>query len=143
MRSGRSVSRICTKTSASARSTLVTPNLAAWHQIISDAYRQFTTSDICDRLEAEDVPYSHINRRDEVVHDPQIEAMNALWEFEHPAGGPMRQPRPSAQFHRTPSSLRRASPDLGEHTEEVLTELGYSDAQIDALRQEGILGEYP
>ncbi len=116
-------------------------NMEAWQQTISDAYLQFTTDEICERLEAEDVPYSHINGRDAVVDDPQIVAMNALWEFEHPVAGPMRQPRPSAQFHGTPSNLRRASPELGEHTVEVLGELGYTEAEIDALRDADILGE--
>ncbi len=66
--------------------------------------------------------------------------MDALWEFEHPIAGPMRQPRPSAQFHGTPSNLRRASPGLGEHTDEVLAELGYTDAEIEAMRDAEILG---
>ncbi len=115
-------------------------NMDAWQQIINDAYQQFTTSEICERLEAEDVPYSHINGRDAVIDDPQVDAMDALWEFEHPIAGPMRQPRPSAQFHGTPSNLRRASPGLGEHTDEVLAELGYTDAEIEAMRDAEILG---
>lgn len=115
-------------------------NMALWQEIINAAYVKFSTEDICARLEAEDVPYSHINERPEVPEDPQIEAMDALHHFEHPKGGLMRQPRPAAQFYGTPSNLRLASPEMGEHSDSVLQSLGYSPSDITGLREKGILG---
>ncbi|MCB1683228.1 MAG: CoA transferase [Pseudomonadales bacterium] len=115
-------------------------NMALWQDIINAAYARFTTEEICARLESEDVPYSHINDRPVVPDDPQIDAMDALHHFEHPVGGPMRQPRPPAQFHGTPSNLRLASPEMGEHGADILAALGYDAAQITALREQGILG---
>jgi crotonobetainyl-CoA:carnitine CoA-transferase CaiB-like acyl-CoA transferase len=107
--------------------------------LLDDAYAGFTTDEICDRLEAEDVPYSRINSREAVVDDPQVRAMGALVELQHPAGGAMRQPRPPGQFHDTPAGLHRASPGLGEHTDEVLAELGRTAAEIAALRDAGVV----
>ena len=70
----------------------------------------------------------------------QIQAMGALMEFEHPNGGPMRQPRPTGQFHGTPASLHRASPELGEHTTEILEELGRDPDEIARLRDKNVIG---
>ena len=61
-------------------------NMPVWQEIINSAYAVFTTGEICARLEAEDVPYSHINDRHEVPGDPQIEAMDALLSFRASAG---------------------------------------------------------
>ncbi len=110
-------------------------------EITDRAYASFTTEEICERLEAEDVPYSQVNLRDEIADDPQIQAMGALWEYEQPDVGPVRQPRPPAQFAETPSNIHTATARLGQHNREVLVELGYTDAEIDQLTAEDVLYE--
>jgi crotonobetainyl-CoA:carnitine CoA-transferase CaiB-like acyl-CoA transferase len=60
-------------------------------------------------------------------------------ETEHPAAGPLRQARAAARFSRTPAEIRRGAPVLGEHTTEILGELGYSAAKIAALRADGVI----
>ena len=115
-------------------------NTELLQQLLDEAYAKFSTDEICTRLEAEDVPYSLINSRKRVLQDPQIQAMGALVEFEHPNGGPMRQPRPTGQFHDTPASLHRASPELGEHTAELLGELGRTAEEIASLQEKGVIG---
>lgn len=106
--------------------------------LLNEAYGSFSTDDICARLEANDVPFAKINGRDDVVSDPQVAAMGALQEIDHPQGGRMRQPRPQGQFSATPAELRRCSPELGEHTAEILSEIR-SEAQIEELRASGII----
>ena len=108
-------------------------------KLLNEAYATFSTDDVCNRLEAHDVAYARINSRESVIDDPQILAMGALQEFNHRQGGLMRQPRPTAQFHGTPSSLHRGSPELGEHTDEILLELGRSVQQIEALKTSAII----
>jgi crotonobetainyl-CoA:carnitine CoA-transferase CaiB-like acyl-CoA transferase len=115
-------------------------NQADWQAIVNGAFLTFSTDDICERFEREDVPYSRINDRREVLNDPQVAAMGAVIEYDHPVGGRMRQARPAAQFHATPSNVRRASPGLGEHTDEVLRELGCTDAEIAELRAAKAVG---
>ena len=66
--------------------------------------------------------------------------MEALTEFEHPLGGTMRQPRPTGQFSHTRPELFRCSPKLGEHTDEVLQETGYTLDEINGFRDMGIVG---
>ncbi|MDA1074374.1 MAG: CaiB/BaiF CoA-transferase family protein [Proteobacteria bacterium] len=107
--------------------------------ILNNGYAKFTTEEVCRRLEENDVPYALINQRHEVIDDPQVRAMGALVEFEHAQAGPMRQPRPPGQFHSTPSGLHRSSPGLGEHSEEILREMGRDDAEIARLRKAGVI----
>ena len=105
-----------------------------FQEALNDAYASFDTEELAERLEREQVPFARINPRDEVIHDPQIKAVQSLWEFEHPIAGAMRQARPPARFAETPAKIFRCSPELGEHTREVLGEAGYSADEITALR---------
>ena len=106
---------------------------------LNDAYAQFDTAELAQRLQREQVPFANINPRDEVMHDPQVQAMEALWEFEHPIAGPMRQARPPARFGDTPAAIFRCSPELGEHTREVLGEAGYAPEEVTDLRARGVV----
>ena len=105
-----------------------------FQEALNEAFASYDTDELADRLEARGVPFAKINPRDAVVDDPQVKAMKALWEFEHPVAGPMRQARPPAQFGATPADIFRCSPELGEHTREVLGEAGFDEAEIADLR---------
>ena len=79
------------------------------------------------RLEAEGVPCAPILARHEIPDDPQVVANGTVVASTHPHAGPMREPRPAARFDATPAEIRRPAPALGEHTEEILAELGIAD----------------
>jgi crotonobetainyl-CoA:carnitine CoA-transferase CaiB-like acyl-CoA transferase len=91
-----------------------------------------------DRLTAEGVPCAPVLTRERMIQHPQVRANGIVVETEHHAAGRLRQARPAARFSATPVAIRRGGPALGEHTHEILAELGYSDAEIAALRAEGI-----
>lgn len=114
-------------------------NRALMRQILDEAYLNFTTDELCERMEAHDVPYSRINMRHEIADDPQVQAMQALWTYEHPRAGAIRSPRPPAQFHETPSNIYAHTPSLGEHNEAVLGELGLDATAIADLREAGVI----
>ena len=107
--------------------------------LANKAYKKFTTDELCEKLEKEDVPYSRLNNRKEVIQDPQIAAMGALLKYEDPGAGSIRTPRPPAQFNETPSSIRRAAPRLGEHSREVLAEIGYPEEEIQTFINQKIV----
>ncbi len=98
-----------------------------------------TTAALCARLEAEQVPHAPVNRLEDLHRDPQVVANGLLVELEHPHCGRMRTPRPVTRFEATPPAMRRFAPALGEHTHEVLSELGFAEAEIADLRAKGIV----
>lgn len=106
---------------------------------LNERFKEFPTAQIAQNLEREEVPYSLINARDDVINDPQVKALDALWEFEHPFAGPMRQARPPGRFSETPSEIFRCSPELGEHSEDVLAEFGWSEDDIRDLKERKII----
>jgi crotonobetainyl-CoA:carnitine CoA-transferase CaiB-like acyl-CoA transferase len=91
-----------------------------------------------ERLTAEGVPCAPVLSRSRMIQHPQVVANGIVVETEHHQAGRLRQARPAARFTATPTAIRRGGPALGEHTAEILAELGYSDAEIAALRPPGI-----
>jgi hypothetical protein len=91
-------------------------------------------------LEAEGVPCAPVLTREQVISHPQVRASNLLLESEHPVAGPLRQTRAPARFSKTPPELRHGAPLLGEHNAAVLSELGLSHHEIEALSARGIIG---
>jgi crotonobetainyl-CoA:carnitine CoA-transferase CaiB-like acyl-CoA transferase len=103
--------------------------------LMAEAMPRRTTAEWLERLDAEQVPCAPVVRREELPQHPQIRASDLIVESVHPHAGPMRETRPPAQFDRTPASIRRPAPALGEHTDEVLAEAGYSPEEIAELRR--------
>jgi crotonobetainyl-CoA:carnitine CoA-transferase CaiB-like acyl-CoA transferase len=101
---------------------------------------EYTTAELVDIFAKNEIPVAKANRRSEVADDPQVQALGILQDINHPRGGQMRQPRPPVQFGSTPSSLRAHSPDVGEHTVEILSELGLSMQEMQKLAQDGAIG---
>ena len=72
--------------------------------------------------------------------NPQIRARGMVVEIEHPTLGRVQTPGSPIKMSETPPVVARPAPLLGEHTREVLREVGYSDAEISTLRLDGALG---
>jgi crotonobetainyl-CoA:carnitine CoA-transferase CaiB-like acyl-CoA transferase len=83
-----------------------------------------TTEEWLDRLDAEQVPCAPILPLSEVIHHPQVVANKLIFESDHPVVGRLRQPRAAARFDNTPTTLEGPAPTHGQHTEEILKELG-------------------
>jgi crotonobetainyl-CoA:carnitine CoA-transferase CaiB-like acyl-CoA transferase len=76
---------------------------------------------------------------DEVFADPQVRSRQMLVETTHPKAGRVRQIGVPIKFSETPGEIRRPAPEIGEHTEEILGELGYAQEEIDRLRKMGVI----
>lgn len=114
-------------------------HLAEVVEFLDAELAKWTTDDICARMDAEEVPYARVNALSEVHKDPQVRHRESLAEVDHPFGGPMRMPKPPARFSGTPSSIRHLSPMLGQHSDEILSELGRTAEQIAAYHAAGIV----
>jgi formyl-CoA transferase len=95
------------------------------------------SADLLAALEAAGVPCAPVNTVEQALSDPQVEALGAVVGVEHPAAGDLRLIRWPFELSETPAELRQPPPLLGQHTEELLGELGFSVDEIVELRREG------
>jgi len=90
-------------------------------------------------FQAAGVPCNPIQDYGQVFSDPHLEARSYFWEGDHPTVGPVRQLGSPMRMGETPTRRDGAGPTLGQHTAEVLGEVGYTAAQIATLRERGVV----
>jgi crotonobetainyl-CoA:carnitine CoA-transferase CaiB-like acyl-CoA transferase len=101
--------------------------------------KPMTSADAISALEAADVPCARVLSRQEVFADPQVIHNQTIVEEVHPTAGRIRTAKPPAKFSGTPTHLHSHSPGKGEHTDEILRELGFRDPEIEKLRAKEIV----
>jgi len=107
--------------------------------LMGEVFRTDTTANWLERLDAEQVPCAPILERHELLTDPQIAANELIEEVDHPQVGRIRHTRPAARFDRTAARIRGFAPTLGQHTDEVLAEIGLQEPELAALRAAGTI----
>ena len=115
-------------------------NAAALVDLLDAAFGALPYAEIERRLDAEDVVWSPVQTPAEVVADAQAAAADCFIDVADGAGGTFRSPNTPARFDGQDAPERRPPPQLGQHTDEVLAELGYDLAAIAALRSGGSAG---
>lgn len=107
--------------------------------ILIPLFKKKTTAEWVSEMKAKDVPATSVNDMEEVFDTNQVEARNMLRSVNHPTIGELQSIGIPIKLGKTPGSIRKHPPLLGEHNEEVLQELGYGESQIDELRRAGAI----
>jgi crotonobetainyl-CoA:carnitine CoA-transferase CaiB-like acyl-CoA transferase len=97
---------------------------------MQDYIAQRTTAEWLERLDAADVPCAPILRRSEIIHNEQVVARGLIAEIDQPGVGKIRQPKPAARFEQNETAIAGPAPRIGEHSRQVLVELGYDEDAI-------------
>ena len=91
------------------------------------------------KLQAAGVPCGRINSVAQALEDPQTAARRMVETVEHPTVGALKMLSTPFKFSATPTSVRHAPPTLGQHTDEILSELDVNAAEIAALRADKVI----
>jgi len=116
-------------------------NLDALVQAMNAVLATRTRAEWIAAFDAAGVPVGPVHSIGEALSHPQTLARGMVVELDHPRAGHTRALGCPVHFSETPISIDRPAPLLGEHTREVLREVGYSDGEIDALAADGAIDE--
>ena len=107
-------------------------------QIVKDIVIQHNREDIIKRIDPYGIPYAPVNTISDLYNDPHVIARDLLKEIDSEKGR-LKVPGFPIQFSETPGTIRSPAPYLGEHTEEILSEIGYDNEVIERYRTEKII----
>jgi crotonobetainyl-CoA:carnitine CoA-transferase CaiB-like acyl-CoA transferase len=114
-------------------------NMPLLNAELSPHVARYTTAELVELMDGLDVPVAPVHTREAVIADPHVQARQIVVETEHPAAGRIRLARSAPIYSATPSQMRRPAPTHGQHTDEVLGELGLGPAAITDLRAAGVV----
>ncbi len=109
-------------------------------ETLSEVFRTNTNAHWVKLIVDAGVPCGPINRVSDVVHDAQVNARNMMVAIPHPNVPDLKVPNSPLKLTKTPASVRRHPPLLGQDNEDILTQQGFNQEQIDTLREQGVIG---
>ena len=107
--------------------------------LIDEYTRQFTTQQVIDMLAEAGVPCGPHNNVGQTFADPQVQQLEMTPTVNHPRRGPLKVVGQAIKMSRTPSHAHSPTPDAGQHSEDVLAEVGYSAEEIARLKEDGVI----
>jgi crotonobetainyl-CoA:carnitine CoA-transferase CaiB-like acyl-CoA transferase len=114
-------------------------NLAALTDALTPLFQRRSAADWLQRLEQAGVPAGPVLNIAQMHADPQARAREMIVETEHPVAGKVKAIGLPIKFSETPGGVRIAAPLFGQHTAEVLREIGYNDGEIEQMATDGAI----
>jgi crotonobetainyl-CoA:carnitine CoA-transferase CaiB-like acyl-CoA transferase len=111
----------------------------ALYKILEEELRKWPTADLLERARQFGAPVAPVHGVNDFLRDPQVRSNETVLEVEDAEAGPMRFLRNPVRFARTPATLRQRPPRLGEQTDAILTEAGFTSEEIARLRAERVI----
>ena len=108
-------------------------------RILAPVLETRTTAEWCDLFRAHDIWCAPVNDYDRALADPAVRYLDPVVEIEHPRAGPVKLLRHPVRYEAGEPHIRRPPPLVGEHTDEILRELGYTAEQICDLHRSGVV----
>jgi crotonobetainyl-CoA:carnitine CoA-transferase CaiB-like acyl-CoA transferase len=120
--------------------TLFEERDTVWRAIAAETGR-WTTPALIEALLEADIWCGEVKTHLGAAADPQVQHLGLLTSYDHPRAGRVKIVGPAVRMSRTPPTVERPAPLVGQHTREVLSEFGVSDLEIDRLIEAGIAGQ--
>lgn len=110
-----------------------TQHIHELYRMVAELVATRSSAEWLEMLEAADIPVMPLNDIESLLRDPHLNAVGLFEEVSHPSEGQIRSLGIPSRWSATQPRVRRQAPRLGEHSREVLQEIGYSQERIDAL----------
>ena len=114
-------------------------NRAALNALMNEELGKRSSAEWIEAFNRLGVPCGPIYKMDEVFADPQVQHLGVAAEVQHPRLGRFKILSQAARLSRTPASVKTPTPDIGQHTDEILGELGYNGEEISELRKHKVI----
>ncbi len=108
--------------------------------IMEARFAQHTCEELLETLLPAGMPCSAVNTVSDLPDNPQVKARKSIVEYDYPGLGPIKAAGNPIKLSDSPFEVRRLAPTVGEHTAEIMRDVGYSDAEIAALHDAKAVG---